>query len=108
MSRGHFEIMPRVAFILVSPLFIYIYLFICISYFVLQGKTGDLGHVTADTAGRAQFRLIRNGFNVWDVVGRSMVMHETSNNTPEGDTRYSLISINVSQPTKDKMEQLHE
>jgi len=41
-------------------------------------KYGELGLVRADSAGRAQFRLQTPFLKVWDVIGRSMVLHEQS------------------------------
>lgn len=36
---------------------------------------GDLGSVAADESGRASLRVVSDGLKVWDVIGRSVVVH---------------------------------
>ena len=46
----------------------------CVSYF----QVGDLGSITAEDNGRAEFRVQSGNLKVWDVIGRSIVIHHTT------------------------------
>ena len=36
---------------------------------------GNLGSVTANENGRGEFQLVSDRLKVWDIIGRSMVVH---------------------------------
>lgn len=41
---------------------------------------GEIGEITS-TAGRAEFRVTNNNFKVWDIIGRSCVLHDQAQTT---------------------------
>ncbi|VDI51963.1 copper chaperone for superoxide dismutase [Mytilus galloprovincialis] len=41
----------------------------------LNKPVGEIGEITS-TAGRAEFRVTNNNFKVWDIIGRSCVLHD--------------------------------
>ena len=41
---------------------------------------GDLGNIVADESGRSAFRFTDNMVKVWDVIGRSLVVHNEPDN----------------------------
>ncbi|XP_071800030.1 copper chaperone for superoxide dismutase-like [Asterias amurensis] len=47
---------------------------------------GDLGNVVADDNGRAVFRMENDRVQVWDVIGRCMVMHSKGDDLGQGDS----------------------
>ena len=44
-------------------------------YSVSSDPVGDLGGVEADKSGRASLRVVSNRVKVWDIIGRSIVVH---------------------------------
>ncbi|XP_055345507.1 copper chaperone for superoxide dismutase-like isoform X2 [Paramacrobiotus metropolitanus] len=49
-----------------------------------HAHAGDLGNIDADAGGRAAFRLVNRRLNIWNVIGRSLVVHarEDDGRTP--------------------------
>lgn len=39
-------------------------------------KYGELGVVEADEQGRAEFRIENGRMKIWEVIGRSLVIHQ--------------------------------
>ncbi|VDI51962.1 copper chaperone for superoxide dismutase [Mytilus galloprovincialis] len=54
----------------------------------LNKPVGEIGEITS-TAGRAEFRVTNNNFKVWDIIGRSCVLHDQAQLT---DNRHSQQS----------------
>ncbi|CAG2195317.1 CCS [Mytilus edulis] len=46
----------------------------------LNKPVGEIGEITS-TAGRAEFRVTNNNFKVWDIIGRSCVLHDQAQST---------------------------
>lgn len=46
----------------------------------LNKPVGEIGEITS-TAGRAEFRVTNNNFKVWDIIGRSCVLHDQTQST---------------------------
>lgn len=46
--------------------------------FSLSQLYGHIGDIEAGENGRAVFRVEKSAFHVWDVIGRSTVVHEGS------------------------------
>ncbi|KAK3093845.1 hypothetical protein FSP39_020907 [Pinctada imbricata] len=44
---------------------------------------GEIGNIEADRDGRSQFRLTNTDLKVWDIIGRSMVIHQGQDDTPK-------------------------
>lgn len=42
-------------------------------------KYGELGKVIAEESGRAVFRMMNPTIKVWDIIGRSMMLHSQQN-----------------------------
>lgn len=55
---------------------------------------GDLGNIMADSAGRAVFRVEDNRVKVWDVIGRSMVVHSGEDDLGHKDNALSKVTGN--------------
>ncbi|XP_008546076.1 copper chaperone for superoxide dismutase [Microplitis demolitor] len=55
---------------------------------------GDLGNITADTAGRALFRFQNNDLKVTDIIGRSLVVTENADDLGRGQNSNSKIDGN--------------
>ena len=60
-----------------------------VCYYLMQ--VGDLGNVVVGPNGRTEFRLQSTDLKVWDVIGRSIVLHRTTANTNVSE-RYSFNS----------------
>lgn len=43
---------------------------------VIFQKYGELGVVEADEQGRAEFRIENGRMKIWEVIGRSLVIHQ--------------------------------
>lgn len=56
--------------------------------------TGDLGNVRANDDGRATFRFIDPIVEVWDIIGRSVVISENADDCGRGESDRSLIDGN--------------
>ena len=56
-----------------------------------------IGDIEAGTDGRAEFRFINNRMKVWEMIGRSMIVHDATTavlpqiNMPE--TRYENLRV---------------
>jgi len=50
-----------------------------------QRHAGNLQNINADNNGRARFRFMNNFVKVWDVIGRSLVVHDVTNKAPADD-----------------------
>lgn len=55
---------------------------------------GDLGNILADSSGRATFRVIDKLLKVPEIIGRSLVVTEKSDDLGKGDTPESKINGN--------------
>ncbi|CAC5387376.1 CCS [Mytilus coruscus] len=55
----------------------------------LNKPVGEIGEITS-TAGRAEFRVTNNNFKVWDIIGRSCVLHDQTQST---DNRHCQQTI---------------
>ena len=58
--------------------------------------TGDIGDILAGPNGRAEFRLVNDSLKVWDMIGRSMVIHSCASDVAvkqdkSGDERLVLV-----------------
>ena len=49
--------------------------------------------MTASEDGRAQFRLVMSRLKVWDIIGRSMVIHDATQQRKEAEDRYVMNLI---------------
>ena len=43
---------------------------------------GEIGEISSE-AGRAEFRITNNNFKVWDIIGRSCVVHKQQTSEDE-------------------------
>ncbi|ALC40544.1 CCS, partial [Drosophila busckii] len=59
-----------------------------------QRHAGDLGNIRADETGRATFRFIDAGLDIWDIIGRSVVITSNADDMGEGGNAQSLIDGN--------------
>ncbi|XP_072032516.1 copper chaperone for superoxide dismutase-like [Amphiura filiformis] len=59
-----------------------------------ERHAGDLGNVTAEANGRARFRIVDNRIKVWDVIGRSMVVHSREDDLGKGNMQTSAVDGN--------------
>ena len=55
---------------------------------------GDLGNIEADSEGRANFRFVDEMVKVWDVIGRSMVVHASGDDLGKGEDAKSKVTGN--------------
>lgn len=55
---------------------------------------GDLGNIRADDDGRATFRFIDPLVEVWDIIGRSVVVTKNADDVGRGQNERSLIDGN--------------
>ncbi|XP_071833220.1 copper chaperone for superoxide dismutase-like isoform X3 [Apostichopus japonicus] len=60
----------------------------------IQRHVGDLGNISAAENGRARFRIENDQLKVWDVIGRSFVVHEREDDLGQGETPQSKIDGN--------------
>jgi len=59
-----------------------------------ERHVGDLGNILADKNGRASFRLEDKNVKVWDVIGRSLVVHSEEDDLGRGSNVLSRINGN--------------
>ncbi|XP_071962048.1 copper chaperone for superoxide dismutase-like isoform X2 [Antedon mediterranea] len=59
-----------------------------------ERHVGDLGNVVADENGRANFRLEDDKVKVWDIIGRSLVVHESQDDLGRGNKPESKVDGN--------------
>jgi len=59
-----------------------------------ESHYGDLGNIIANDSGRAKFRILDEIIKVWDIIGRSMVVHESSDDLGKGENESSKINGN--------------
>lgn len=56
---------------------------------------GDLGNLTADANGRAVVRLVARDLQVWELVGRAVVVHAGEDDLGKGGDEESLKTGNA-------------
>lgn len=59
-----------------------------------ERHVGDLGNILADKNGRASFRIEDKNIKVWDVIGRSLVVHLDEDDLGRGSNEFSKITGN--------------
>lgn len=59
-----------------------------------ERHVGDLGNILADKNGRASFRLEDRHVKVWDVIGRSLVVHSGEDDLGYGSHALSRVNGN--------------
>ncbi|CAH3152198.1 unnamed protein product [Pocillopora meandrina] len=59
-----------------------------------ERHVGDLGNISADKNGRASFRMEDKNIKVWDVIGRSLVVHHGEDDLGRGTNELSKITGN--------------
>lgn len=59
-----------------------------------ERHVGDLGNISADKNGRASFRIEDKNIKVWDVIGRSLVVHHGEDDLGRGSDELSKITGN--------------
>lgn len=59
-----------------------------------ERHVGDLGNILADKNGRAHFRMEDRNVKVWDVIGRSLVVHSREDDLGRGSNVLSQINGN--------------
>ncbi|XP_020604272.1 copper chaperone for superoxide dismutase-like, partial [Orbicella faveolata] len=62
-------------------------------HFILK-HVGDLGNILADKNGRASFRLEDKTVKVWDIIGRSLVVHHGEDDLGRANNALSEITGN--------------
>lgn len=55
---------------------------------------GDLGNIRADDTGRASFRFMDSVLEVWDIIGRSVVITQNPDDLGKGSNELSSIDGN--------------
>jgi len=53
-----------------------------------------LGNIRADESGRATFRFVDPVLQVWDVIGRAVVLTANADDLGRGDNEQSLVDGN--------------
>lgn len=56
--------------------------------FALYQVIGELGDITAGENGRAEFRMVNPNLKVWEMIGRSIMIH--TDDTPRAHQRFNL------------------
>ena len=56
---------------------------------------GDLGNITANADGRAAFKFTDDQLKVWDMIGRSLVVHQNPDDLGKGQHELSKINGNT-------------
>ena len=56
-----------------------------------SAQAGDLGVVVSDDSGRAVFKMASNELKVWELIGRSMIIHSTPNTDNETTQRSACV-----------------
>ncbi|CAK8692609.1 copper chaperone for superoxide dismutase-like isoform X2 [Clavelina lepadiformis] len=59
-----------------------------------ERHVGDLGNISAQINGRSSFRLLDSRINVWDIIGRSLVVHEKEDDLGSGQNERSKVDGN--------------
>lgn len=59
-----------------------------------ERHTGDLGNIEADNNGRAQFRFIDHMINVYDIIGRSLVVTDKPDDFGKSEHPLSTVDGN--------------
>ncbi|XP_068706238.1 copper chaperone for superoxide dismutase-like [Montipora foliosa] len=59
-----------------------------------ERHVGDLGNILADKNGRAHFRMEERNVKVWDVIGRSLVVHSGEDDLGRGSNLLSKTNGN--------------
>ncbi|XP_014677181.1 PREDICTED: copper chaperone for superoxide dismutase-like, partial [Priapulus caudatus] len=60
----------------------------------IERHIGDLGNIRAEENGRAVFRFTDNRVKIWDIIGRSMIVHAAKDDLGRGDNASSRIDGN--------------
>lgn len=55
---------------------------------------GDLGNIRADETGRATFRFVDSALNIWDIIGRAVVITSNADDFGSGGNEKSLVDGN--------------
>lgn len=55
---------------------------------------GDLGNIRADETGRATFRFVDSALNIWDIIGRAVVITSNADDLGSGGNEKSLVDGN--------------
>ncbi|KAH8402338.1 hypothetical protein KR009_011431, partial [Drosophila setifemur] len=58
---------------------------------------GDLGNIRADESGRATFRFVDPVLEVWDIIGRAVVITSSADDLGQGGNAQSLVDGNAGQ-----------
>jgi Cu-Zn family superoxide dismutase len=58
------------------------------------GHAGDLGNIVAKADGSCKMTLVTNKFNLQDVVGRALIIHQDKDDLGQGNNADSLITGN--------------
>ena len=56
---------------------------------------GDLGNITANAEGRASFKFTDDRIKVWDMIGRSLVVHQNPDDLGKGNNDKSAVDGNL-------------
>ncbi|KAH8340175.1 hypothetical protein KR067_012380, partial [Drosophila pandora] len=59
-----------------------------------ERHAGDLGNIRADESGRATFRFVDPILEVWDIIGRSVVITSSPDDLGQGGNDQSLVDGN--------------
>ncbi|KAH8394621.1 hypothetical protein KR222_000297, partial [Zaprionus bogoriensis] len=59
-----------------------------------QRHAGDLGNIRADETGRATFRFVDPALDIWDIIGRAVVITSHADDLGGGGNAQSLIDGN--------------
>ncbi|XP_020801050.1 copper chaperone for superoxide dismutase isoform X1 [Drosophila serrata] len=59
-----------------------------------ERHAGDLGNIRADESGRATFRFVDPILEVWDIIGRAIVITASADDLGSGGNQQSLIDGN--------------
>lgn len=62
--------------------------------FIIFQHYGDLGNITADKNGRANFVLEDPVVKVWDIIGRSIAVTSDKDDLGQGSNKESKVSGN--------------
>lgn len=70
------------------------------TFLLLQNAPGDFGDIEAGPDGRAEFRFVNDRLKIWEMIGRSMIIHNCSSNvahlrnTGNDERCVSLVFLN--------------
>lgn len=61
---------------------------------VSERHAGDLGNICADETGRATFRFVDSALDIWDIIGRAVVITSNADDFGNGGNANSLVDGN--------------